>query len=385
METSALKELFEKEFPEVTGELNYFFAPGRVNLIGEHIDYNGGYVFPAALSLGMFAAVRFRDDNVVRLRSENASAKVDFEISKDIVYDKKDDWANYPKGIVKYLLNEGYELKGCDVVLTSTIPKASGLSSSAALEIISSYIMLYPTLGDKQDRVYLSKLSQKVENEFVGVNCGIMDQFSVAVGKKDNAILLDCSTLNYKYAPFILDGSSLVIMNTNKKRELADSKYNERRSECDTALAILNKYRKVENLCSANIEDIESYINDETVRKRAKHAVLENKRVLDAVKVLEEGKIEEFGKLLNASHASLKNDYEVTGFELDTMVEEAQKQEGCLGARMTGAGFGGCAIAIVKNENIDAFTKNVGKVYEEKTGIKPAFYVSVIGDGVKAL
>lgn len=385
METSALKELFEKEFPEVTGELNYFFAPGRVNLIGEHIDYNGGYVFPAALSLGMFAAVRFRDDNVVRLRSENASAKVDFEISKDIAYDKKDDWANYPKGIVKYLLNEGYELKGCDVVLTSTIPKASGLSSSAALEIISSYIMLYPTLGDKQDRVYLSKLSQKVENEFVGVNCGIMDQFSVAVGKKDNAILLDCSTLNYKYAPFILDGSSLVIMNTNKKRELADSKYNERRSECDTALAILNKYRKVENLCSANIEDIESYINDETVRKRAKHAVLENKRVLDAVKVLEEGKIEEFGKLLNASHASLKNDYEVTGFELDTMVEEAQKQEGCLGARMTGAGFGGCAIAIVKNENIDAFTKNVGKVYEEKTGIKPAFYVSVIGDGVKAL
>lgn len=385
METSALKELFEKEFPGVTGELNYFFAPGRVNLIGEHIDYNGGYVFPAALSLGMFAAVRFRDDNVVRLRSENASAKVDFEISKDIVYDKKDDWANYPKGIVKYLLNEGYELKGCDVVLTSTIPKASGLSSSAALEIISSYIMLYPTLGDKQDRVYLSKISQKVENEFVGVNCGIMDQFSVAVGKKDNAILLDCSTLNYKYAPFILDGSSLVIMNTNKKRELADSKYNERRSECDTALAILNKYRKVENLCSANIEDIENYINDETVRKRAKHAVLENKRVLDAVKVLEEGKIEEFGKLLNASHASLKNDYEVTGFELDTMVEEAQKQEGCLGARMTGAGFGGCAIAIVKNENIDAFTKNVGKAYEDKTGIKPAFYVSVIGDGVKAL
>lgn len=385
METSALKELFEKEFPGVTGELNYFFAPGRVNLIGEHIDYNGGYVFPAALSLGMFAAVRFRDDNVVRLRSENASAKVDFEISKDIVYDKKDDWANYPKGIVKYLLNEGYELKGCDVVLTSTIPKASGLSSSAALEIISSYIMLYPTLGDKQDRVYLSKISQKVENEFVGVNCGIMDQFSVAVGKKDNAILLDCSTLNYKYAPFILDGSSLVIMNTNKKRELSDSKYNERRSECDTALAILNKYRKVENLCSANIEDIENYINDETVRKRAKHAVLENKRVLDAVKVLEEGKIEEFGKLLDASHASLKNDYEVTGFELDTMVEEAQKQEGCLGARMTGAGFGGCAIAIVKNENIDAFTKNVGKAYEDKTGIKPAFYVSVIGDGVKAL
>lgn len=380
-----LKENFEKSFLCGDERLEYFFAPGRINLIGEHIDYNGGYVFPAALTIGIYSAVRRREDSVIRLISSKATGMVEFTISKNLEYDDKDGWGNYPKGIVKYLVSEGYDLKGCDVYFETTLPDASGLSSSAALEVLMGYIMLYPLLGENVDMVWLSKVSQKVENEFIKVNCGIMDQFSVAAGKKDNAMLLDCSTIEYKYVPFSLGDYSLVIMNTNKKRGLADSKYNERRSQCDEALRLIKMHKDISVLCQATLEDVESYISDPIIKKRAKHAVSENQRVLRAVEVLKEGKIAEFGKLLNASHASLRDDYDVTGLELDTMQEEALKAEGCLGARMTGAGFGGCAISIVENRSVESFISQVGEAYEKATGIKPYFYISEIGDGVKRI
>lgn len=385
MEKRRLKENFEKSFECENENLEYFFSPGRINLIGEHIDYNGGYVFPAALTIGIYGAVRRREDSVVRLISSKASNMVEFTISKDLEYDEKDGWGNYPKGMVKYLVNEGHNLKGCDIYFETTLPDASGLSSSAALEVLMGYIMLYPELGDNVDRVRLSVIAQRMENEFIKVNCGIMDQFSVAVGRKDNAMLLDCSTIKYEYVPFSLGDYSLVIMNTNKKRGLADSKYNERRSQCDEALRLIKLHKNISVLCQATLEDVESYIGDPVIKKRARHAVSENQRVLKAVEVLKEGNIAEFGKLLNASHASLRDDYEVTGFELDTMQEEALKAEGCLGARMTGAGFGGCAIAIVENKKVESFISQVGEAYEKATGIKPSFYISEIGDGVKRI
>ena len=385
MDRESLIQGFRKHFGGKEENLELFFAPGRINLIGEHIDYNGGYVFPAALTIGMYGVVSRREDYVVRLISSKASNTVEFSISKDLEYDPKDGWGNYPKGIVKYLANGGYGLKGCDIYFETTLPDASGLSSSAALEILMAYIMLYPLQGNNVDRVWLSVMAQKMENEFVKVNCGIMDQFSVAVGKKDNAMLLDCSTIKYQYVPFSLEGYSLVIMNTNKKRGLADSKYNERRSECDRALELIKAHRDISVLCQATLEDVESCITDPVIKKRARHAVAENKRVLKAVEVLKEGNIIEFGKLLNASHDSLRDDYEVTGPELDALQHEALKADGCLGARMTGAGFGGCAIAIVENKHIKEFIERVGKGYEKAVGIKPSFYISEIGDGVKRI
>lgn len=385
MDKGLLKENFQKSFKCGNENLEYFFAPGRINLIGEHIDYNGGYVFPAALTLGIYGAVRRSEDSVVRLISSKASNMVEFTISKDLEYDKKDGWGNYPKGMIKYIVNEGYSLKGCDIYFETTLPDASGLSSSAALEVLMGYIMLYPELGDKVDRIWLSILAQKMENELIKVNCGIMDQFSVAAGKKDNAMLLDCSTIEYQYVPLSLGDFSLMIMNTNKKRGLADSKYNERRSQCDEALRLIKLHKNISVLCQATLDDVESYISDPVIKKRARHVVSENQRVLKAVEVFKEGNIGAFGKLLNASHASLRDDYEVTGLELDTMQEEAIKAEGCLGARMTGAGFGGCAIAIVKNVNEESFISQVGEAYEKATGIKPSFYISEIGDGVKRI
>jgi galactokinase len=382
MDKELLKENFRKHFQYGDEKLEYFFAPGRINLIGEHIDYNGGYVFPAALTIGIYSAVRRREDSTVRLISSKATNTVEFTISKELKYDEKDGWGNYPKGMVKYLTGEGYTLKGCDVYFETTLPDASGLSSSAALEVLMGYIMLYPLLGDNVDRVWLSVIAQRMENEFIKVNCGIMDQFSVAAGKKDNAILLDCSTIDYQYVPFSLGDYSLIIMNTNKKRGLADSKYNERRSQCDEALKLIKMHKDISVLCQATLEDVESYISDPVIKKRARHAVAENKRVLKAVEVLKEGNIVEFGKLLNSSHASLRDDYEVTGLELDTMQHEALKAEGCQGARMTGAGFGGCAIAIVENKHVESFMLHVGEGYEKATGIKPSFYISEIGDGV---
>lgn len=387
MNREEMKELFIKEYGKDTREIKTFLSPGRVNLIGEHIDYNGGFVFPGALTVGIYAALALRDDNKIRMRSKNVEGEVIVDLDSELVYKKEDDWGNYPKGVVKALKDLGHKIPGMDLVLFSNIPDGAGLSSSAALEVLMAYIILYLENPEQINRVEISKLCQKVENEFVGVNCGIMDQFAVAVGKKDHAILLDCASLYYEYAPLNLGEYSLVIMSTNKRRELADSKYNERRAECEKALEIINskKEEKLDNLCQATLEDIEAYICDETIKKRARHVVTENERVKKSMEMLKENDIKAFGELMTGSHISLENDYEVTGLHLDTLVHEALKIEGCIGARMTGAGFGGCAIALVKNTKVDEFKEKVSVAYKEVTKINPAFYTSNIGEGTHVL
>ena len=387
MNREKMIELFKNEYGVDNREIKTFLSPGRVNLIGEHIDYNGGFVFPGALTVGIYAALSLRDDNKIRMRSKNVAGEVIVDLDEDLVYKKEDDWGNYPKGVIKALKDLGHEVTGMDIVLYSNIPDGAGLSSSAALEVLMAYIILYLENPEQIDRVEIAKLCQKVENEFVGVNCGIMDQFAVAVGKKDHAILLDCDSLYYEYAPLNLGEYSLVIMSTNKRRELADSKYNERRSECEKALEIINenKTEKLSNLCQATIDDIESFISDETIKKRAMHVVTENERVKKSMEMLKNNDILGFGKLLTASHMSLENYYEVTGLHLDTLVHEALKIGGCIGARMTGAGFGGCAIALVDNTKVEEFKEKVSVAYKKVTGITPSFYTSNIGEGTHVL
>ena len=382
-----MKVLFEKEYGEDNREIKTFLSPGRVNLIGEHIDYNGGFVFPGALTVGIYAAIALRDDNKIRMRSKNVAGEVVINLDEELAYKKEDDWGNYPKGVIKALKDLGHNVPGMDLVLYSNIPDGAGLSSSAALEVLMAYIILYLENPEQIDRVEVAKICQKVENEFVGVNGGIMDQFAVSVGKKDSAILLDCASLYYEYAPLNLGDYSLVIMSTNKRRELADSKYNERRAECEKALEIINsnKEEKLPNLCAATLNDIESFITDETIKKRAIHVVTENERVKKSMEMLKANDIKAFGALMTASHLSLENDYEVTGLHLDTLVHEALKIEGCIGARMTGAGFGGCAIALVDNKKVDEFKEKVSIAYENVTGIKPSFYTSNIGEGTHIL
>ena len=366
-----------------------FFAPGRVNLIGEHTDYNGGHVFPCAIHKGTYALVKKRDDKKFRMYSENFENLGIIEFLLDnLVNEKKHKWVNYPKGVVKMFIEAGYKIdSGFDVLFYGNIPNGSGLSSSASIEIVTSIIL--KDLYDLDiDMVEMVKLSQKAENQFIGVNSGIMDQFAVGMGKKDNAILLDCNTLKYSYAPVILKDEVLVIGNTNKKRGLADSKYNERRAECEEALKDLQKELDIQSLGELSIEEFnksEKLIKNEINRKRAKHAVYENQRTIKAQKELMEGNLKEFGRLMNESHVSLRDDYEVTGIELDTMVEIAWNQEGVIGSRMTGAGFGGCTISIVKKDAVDKFIENVGKEYKEKVGLDADFYVVNISDGAKKL
>lgn len=380
-----LNEMFMTAYGYEDKNLLCFFSPGRVNLIGEHIDYNGGMVFPAAISIGVYGMMSLKTNNIVRLRSLNANGEITIPLSTCIVNDPLDDWGNYPKGVIKYLLQKGFKLKGCDILFFSDLPNASGLSSSAALEVLTGYMMMQGSGNNEIDRVKLALLCQKVENHFMKVNCGIMDQFSVAMGKKDNAILLNCETLAYNYIPFRLQDYSLVIINSNKSRGLADSKYNERRVECERALEVINKEKHYENLCQVEPQDIENLVLDEMIKKRARHVVSENVRVKKAVHALKNGNLKEFGGLMTQSHRSLQYDYEVTGLELDTIVEEALKVDGCIGARMTGAGFGGCAIALVQNSSISEFKTKVSSNYTKITGLVPDFYTTVIEDGVKRL
>ena len=366
-----------------------FFAPGRVNLIGEHTDYNGGHVFPCAIHKGTYALVKKRDDKKFRMYSENFENLGIIEFLLDnLVNEKKHKWVNYPKGVVKMFIEAGYKIdSGFDVLFYGNIPNGSGLSSSASIEIVTS-IILKDLYNLDIDMVEMVKLSQKAENQFIGVNSGIMDQFAVGMGKKDNAILLDCNTLKYSYAPVILKDEVLVIGNTNKKRGLADSKYNERRAECEEALKDLQKELDIQSLGELSVEEFnksKKLIKNEINRKRAKHAVYENQRTIKAQKELMEENLEEFGRLMNESHVSLRDDYEVTGIELDTMVEIAWNQEGVIGSRMTGAGFGGCTISIVKKDAVDKFIENVGKEYKEKVGLDADFYVVNISDGAKKL
>ena len=390
MNKEKMVELFKEEYGVNDKEVFTFLSPGRVNLIGEHIDYNGGFVFPAALTVGIYGALTLRDDNKIRMRSKNVAGEVIVNLDEELAYKKEDDWGNYPKGVIKELLDRGHKIGGMDILFCSNLPDGAGLSSSAALEVLMAYIVLYLENQDKAeeiDRVEVARLCQKVENQFIGVNCGIMDQFAVALGKQDNAILLDCNSLYYEYAPLKLGNYSLVIMNTNKRRELADSKYNERRGECEKALEIINSHKeeKLANLCEATVEDINEFIEDEIIKKRAIHVVTENERVKKSMEALKDNDIKAFGKLMTASHISLEKDYEVTGLHLDTLVHEALKIEGCIGARMTGAGFGGCAISLVEEDKVEEFKEKVSENYEKITGIRPSFYTSKLGEGTHRL
>lgn len=385
------KKVINDKFTEIFGEQAEatFFSPGRINLIGEHTDYNGGHVFPCAISLGTYGAARKREDNKLRFYSANFEDLGIIETSlDDLKYDKKDNWVNYAKGMIYFLKETGHDVdKGMDIFIEGNIPNGSGLSSSASLEMLIG-VIAQKLFNLDIDRVDLVKLGMETENKFIGVNSGIMDQFAVGMGKQNQAILLDTNTLEYSYAPVDMGNNVIVIMNTNKRRELADSKYNERRSECETAVGELQAKLDIKTLGELDAQTFDEYsylIEDENRLKRARHAVWENQRTMQAQTALEEGDLEKFGRLVNASHVSLEHDYEVTGIELDTLAHTAWKQEGVLGARMTGAGFGGCGIAIVDKDKVEAFKENVGKVYTEKIGYAPAFYIAEIADGTKVL
>ncbi len=381
------KKLVEK-FKEIFGEggdIRVYFAPGRVNLIGEHTDYNGGHVFPCALTIGTYGVARKRDDQTLRFYSVNFERLGVLESSvEQLKADKKADWTNYPKGVMWAFGQKGMKVEqGMDLLLFGNIPNGSGLSSSASVEVLTGYVLkdLFRFDVSNQD---LALIGQFAENQFNGVNCGIMDQFAIAMGRAGHAIFLDTADLKYEYAPIKLDGAKIVISCTNKKRGLGDSKYNERRSECEQALAEIQEVVGIRTLGDLSEEQFEQYkaaVKDETRVKRARHAVYENQRTLKAVEALRNDNVKLFGELMNASHVSLRDDYEVTGIELDTMVEEAWKVEGVIGSRMTGAGFGGCTVSIVKDEAVEAFIEQVGKAYKEKIGYEGDFYVVEIGDG----
>ena len=369
----------EQKFKEVFGKdaEQQFFAPGRVNLIGEHTDYNGGNVFPCAIDKGTYGLVSKRADRTFRMYSENFADLGVMEFTLDeLVNDKKHDWANYPKGVIKMFVEEGFKIdSGFDFLVSGNIPNGAGLSSSASIEMLTS-IVLKDLFHLSIDPIAMALLGKKVENLFIGVNSGIMDQFAIAMGKKDNAILLDCNTLKYDYVPVVLKDEVIVIANTNKRRGLADSKYNERRAECDEALAELQTKLPIKALGELSIEEFEA--NKDLIRqKRAKHAVYENQRTLKAQKELSAGNLAEFGKLMNQSHISLRDDYEVTGVELDTLAALAWEQPGVVGSRMTGAGFGGCTVSIVKKDKVDDFIKNVGEAYKNK--------IAAVSEGARKL
>jgi len=378
------KEFFNRfghEKPEV------YFAPGRVNLIGEHIDYNGGTVLPCALSFGTCLIICKTGNDHVNFQSINIKDSAILPLSE---LDKKlepDAWVNYPLGVMAAFKNRGVTLSGMNLLFMGDIPIGSGLSSSASLELVTAMAIndLYQAGLDMLEMI---KLSQKVEHDFINVQCGIMDQFVVGMGKKDHGIALDCDTLAYEYVPLKMDGCKLVIADTKKPRELAESKYNERRAECEKALADLRINNDITHLCDLDTSDfirIRDQIKDPVAQKRTRHVIEENDRVKKAIHVLKQGDMTAFGELMNASHDSLKNLYEVTGFELDTLVDEARKIKGVAGARMTGAGFGGCAVILIKEESIGALCSQVKNEYMKKTGIKPEFHVAGIGDGTRKI
>ena len=385
------KEELLKEYETTFGEKgkDVFFSPGRINVIGEHTDYNGGHVFPCAITIGTYGVYAPRTDSTVRMYSANIpdSGVVTFDVN-NLEYDKAAGWTNYPKGMMNELVKTGAKFDhGFDLYVHGNMPDGAGLSSSASIELLTGAILNTAfNLGVSQ--LDLVKIGQKCENNYVGVNSGIMDQFAVGMGKQEQAILLDTNTLDYSYAPVKLGNHVIVIMNTNKRRELADSKYNERRSECEEALRRLQTKLDINSLGDLTNDEFDEaayLINDETLIKRARHAVSENQRTIRAAKALADDDLKTFGDLVTASHVSLHFDYEVTGKELDTLAEAAWKQPGVLGARMTGAGFGGCGIAIVEKDQVEAFKENVGKIYRDKIGYDADFYIAEVADGPKEL
>lgn len=387
-----MKEQLLEKFAEVFGDckgVKVYFAPGRVNLIGEHTDYNGGHVFPAALTLGTYGVARKRKDRKLRFYTMNYNRVDIVESSLDDMKPlKKGGWTSYPKGVMWTFGTRGMEMDcGLDMLLMGNIPGSSGLSSSASVEILTGFI-LRDLYGFNVSNQELALIGQYSENNYNGVKCGIMDQFAIAMGKKKHAIFLDAATLEYAYVPLKLKGARIVIACSNKRRSLSDSKYNERRRECETALAELQKVVNIKSLGELDETAFETYkdaIKDEVRMRRAKHAIYENQRTLKAVETLKNHDIAAFGKLMNESHISLRDDYEVTGIELDTLVEEAWKIEGVIGSRMTGAGFGGCTVSIVKKEAIKKFIKKVGKAYKKKIGYEADFYVVKLGNGPRII
>ena len=386
------RELMEK-FKEVYGEggeIREYFAPGRVNLIREHTDYNGGHVFPCALTLGTYGLARKREDRKLRFYSANFTKLGVIETSlDDLVPSDEAGWTNYPKGVMWAFEKRGVKFDtGVDFLIYGNIPNGSGLSSSASLEVLTG-LMLKDMFGVEQFSMQdLALIGQYSENNFNGMNCGIMDQFASAMGKKDCAIFLDTSTLNYEYAPVVLKDARIVITNSKVKHSLVGSAYNDRRNECETALEELKKVIDIKTLGDLSEEEFEAHkdaITSDICRKRAKHAVYENQRTVKAVKALKEDNVEEFGRLMNASHVSLRDDYEVSCEEIDILVDLAWKIPGVIGSRITGGGFGGCTVSIVKNDAVDTFIDTIGKQYKEKVGHEAEFYVVDIGDGAHVI
>ena len=389
MMKKTLFDMFAELFGDSEGA-RFYFSPGRVNLIGEHTDYNGGHVFPCALTLGTYGAARKREDNKIHFYSMNLDSFDVVEASLDDLTNKKEyNWANYPLGVVWAFKEKGHTItSGFDMVIWGNIPNGSGLSSSASLEVLTGVILTDLFEIKDLSMTDLALIGQYSENNFNGCNCGIMDQFAVAMGKKDHAIFLDTSDLSYEYAPCVLDGAKIVITNSKVKHSLVDSAYNDRRNECAAALKALQSELDIQALGDLTPEEFEAHkslIKDEIQLQRAKHAVYENQRTIDAVTALKAGDIESFGKLMNQSHISLRDDYDVSCEEIDILVDLAWKIPGVLGSRITGGGFGGCTVSIVKNESVDTFIETIGKTYLEKVGHEAEFYTVDIGDGASRL
>ncbi|MFR6514103.1 MAG: galactokinase [Ruminococcus sp.] len=384
-----LFEKFEELFGD-TSDAHLYFSPGRVNLIGEHTDYNGGHVFPCALTIGTYGAAKKRNDNKIHFYSMNLDNFGVIEVTlKDLSYHAEYNWANYPLGVVWAFAEKGYTLDtGFDMVIWGNIPNGSGLSSSASLEVLTGVILRDLYNIDALTMTDLALIGQYSENNFNGCNCGIMDQFAVAMGKADNAIFLDTSTLKFEYAPVKLKDAKIIITNSKVKHSLVDSAYNTRRQECADALAALQTVVSIESLGNLDMETFEKYksvIGDPIKEQRAKHAVAENQRTIDAVAALKEDNIELFGQLMNQSHISLRDDYEVSCEEIDILVDLAWNTSGVIGSRITGGGFGGCTVSIVKNDAIDTFIETIGTAYKEKVGHEAEFYTVEIGDGARRL
>ena len=383
MTVQELKAAFQTAYGKVAEAV--YFSPGRVNLIGEHTDYNGGFVFPCALSFGTYLLLVGNNEKVMRFKSLNQPEIVTLDFDQ-LTTPLSNSWVNYPLGCIAQFVKRGVKIeKGYDILIWGNVPNGAGLSSSAALEVVTAYAF-NDQLGTGYDRTELAKIGQLSEHEFALVNCGIMDQFASAQGKKDHAIFLNCDTLQFELVPVKLDGIKVVISNTHSPHKLDSGAYNQRVAECKLAVEQINKVRPIKylaELTEAEFKTIENAITDPVAHKRARHVVGEVQRTTDAVKALKAGDIAAFGKLMNASHVSLRDDYEVTGLQLDTMAEEAWKIDGVIGSRMTGGGFGGCTVSLVKDEAIDTFIQQVGTNYEAKTGIKPDFYIAEIGDGAR--
>lgn len=384
MNVKELKAEFIRKFG--AGEGAVYFSPGRVNLIGEHTDYNGGYVFPCALSYGTYLLVRLNNTETIRFASVNFSFEATVGIS-EISKKHGKEWVNYPLGVMNEFVRRDIVLKGMDMLYYGNIPNGAGLSSSASVELVTG-VALNDIFKAGISQIDLALIGQKAENSFVGVNCGIMDQFAVAMGQKDRAIFLNCDSLDYEMVPAEFANYKLVIANTNKQRGLADSKYNERRSECDKAVEYISQKKPVKLLAEVSPDELlqlDSLISEPVVKRRARHVVTEIDRVIKAVSSLKAGDLKAFGQLMNQSHDSLRDDYEVTGNELDTLVDEARKIDGVIGSRMTGAGFGGCTVSLVDEKSVDRFVSEVGKSYQARTGLKADFYVAEVGEGARLL